>query len=90
MNKWSIGQAKHIEKQAPSHEGNEYVLARCRHMKIHVLAKRFGPPAKTSRDFDKHILVCRCFGDSMRLDFLDCFAESFERKKSCETSPPGR
>ena len=30
MNKWSIGQAKHIEKQTPCYEGNEYVLARCR------------------------------------------------------------
>ena len=25
-------------------------------MKIHVLAKRFGPPAKTSRDFEKKTL----------------------------------
>ena len=27
-------------------------------MKIHVLAKRFGPPAKTSRDFEKKTLFC--------------------------------
>lgn len=46
MNKWSIGQAKHIEKQAPCYEGNEYVLARCRPWKFMFWQKGLVPQQK--------------------------------------------